>query len=63
MKPDNEKDRIWMTYIGLFETRDYKPSEVGRDRAYGFGHMNSAPGQLVIKTVKDLQVERNYKHE
>jgi hypothetical protein len=63
MSLDYEKDRIRLTYVGVFETRDYKPSDIGINRAYGFGHMNAAPGQIVIRTVKDLEVERNYKHE
>src|SRR5271170_2855926 len=41
LNPDNKKDRIWLTYVGVFETRDYKPTDVGSDRAYGFGHLNS----------------------
>ena len=62
MQVDPKKDRIWLTYIGVFETRDYQASDIGSDghgghRPFGFGHLNSAPGQLLVKTIKDLKIE------
>jgi hypothetical protein len=54
-------DTLWLTYIGLFETK--KKLEVGVDPSGkrwpdGFGHLNTAPGRLLIKTVSDTFVER-----
>ena len=59
---DRRHDRVWVTYIGLFETWDNIKSAVGSDRSGalvlgGFGPGNYAPGQLIIQTVKDAFVE------
>jgi hypothetical protein len=59
---DRERDRIWVTYIGLFETWDnlktaeYKDAR-GNPRLAGFGHLGGSPAQLFIKTAKDVTVE------
>jgi hypothetical protein len=63
MKLDQVNHRIWLTFTGVFETRDYQPSDIGGDgrggrRAFGFGHLNRAPGQILLKTVSSLNVER-----
>ena len=64
MNVDPSKDRVWLTVSGLFETRVYEPTGVstsgrGNQGASGFGHMNSAPGQLLVKGEEDPVVERD----
>lgn len=56
------RERVTLTYIGLFETRDNLENEVGRAPngttvVNGFGPGNSAPGQLYVQSVKDIVVE------
>jgi hypothetical protein len=67
MRIDPKLDRVWLTFIGLFETREFTARDVGRAggawRAFGFGHLNTAPGQLFLKTVRDLYVERGAAHQ
>jgi hypothetical protein len=68
MHIDPKVDRICMTFTGIFETRQYQAKDVGKDsdgrwRAFGFGHLNTAPGQILLKTVKDLNVERGAEHK
>jgi hypothetical protein len=58
MHIDPKLDRIWLNFTGIFETREFGSKDIGYGRAFGFGHMNSAPGQLLLKTVADLHVER-----
>jgi hypothetical protein len=58
-----ERYRIWVTYIGLFETWTNIKAAVyldksGSPRLAGFGHLGSAPAQLFIKTAEDAVVER-----
>ena len=51
--PEARVARVWLTCVGLFETRDdieHRPGD-------GFGPLNTAPGQLYIDTVKDIVVE------
>lgn len=48
--------RLVVTYLGLFETYDDLASRVvkfpdGALKGAGFGHQNSSPAQLIIKTV------------
>jgi hypothetical protein len=55
-------EKVKLTYVGLFETRENFDSEVGRDRngrsvANGFGPGNIAPGQLFVDSVRDILVE------
>lgn len=62
MAVDTKLSRLLVTFVGVFETRDYKPSDIGSDgqggrRAYGFGHLNAAPAQLLVKTVGNLVIE------
>jgi hypothetical protein len=60
------KEQVWATVVGLFETKvpldelvklvnEKKPRLVDR----GFGHMGGAPGQIVVKTLRDFRIERN----
>lgn len=60
---DPKLDRIWLNFTGIFETREFTAKDVGKadgkSRADGFGHLNSAPGQLLLKTVSGLYVERS----
>jgi hypothetical protein len=54
------KYRAWVTYEGLFETEggvEAGDDKVGPDQGVGFGHLNGAPAQLVIKTVRDIKIE------
>jgi hypothetical protein len=63
---DPKLDRIWLSFTGIFETREFTAKDVGNAdgkwRADGFGHLNSAPGQLLLKTVSGLSVERGAAH-
>ena len=59
---DPRHDRLWVTYIGLLETRQSMDIEVfvrpnGERQPVGFGHLGGAPAQILIKTVKDIVVE------
>ena len=61
-KYDQKHDRIWETYIGQFETWGNITSAVytdlnGGQHLAGFGHGGKAPGQLIVRTVKDAVVE------
>jgi hypothetical protein len=54
------KYRVWVTYVGMFETEGelgIGGGKVGPDHGTGLGHLNGAPAQLVIKTVRDLKIE------
>ena len=55
--------RVWLTYVGLLETREPFSLQVYRDKAgvkrpAGFGNGAAAPAQFVIKTVQDVVVEK-----
>ena len=56
------RDRLWITYVGRFETYDDFEHHVLRDsagsRGIGFGHLNSAPAMLIVTAVRDAFVER-----
>ena len=57
---DPKRDRLWVTYVGMFETDDESGQRVddsGRSQA-GFGHLNSAHAQLIVKDVRDAVVEQ-----
>lgn len=60
---DPKTDRIWLTFSGVFETREFTAQDVGKAdgqwRTAGYGHLGSAPGQLLLKTVGGLHVERD----
>lgn len=63
MRIDPKTDRIWLSFTGVLETREFTPKDVGKAdgqwRASGYGHLGSAPAQLLLKTVGDLHVERS----
>lgn len=59
---DAERDRLWLTYVGTFETDDesgkhIEGGDAGRSQA-GFGHLNTAHAQLIVKDVRDPVVEQ-----
>lgn len=62
MKPDREKDLVTATYVGTFRTygdlgKRTDPS--GRNPVrFGFGHLGAAPAELIIQTIKDVEVVR-----
>lgn len=56
-------DRVWITYVGMLETKSSIEEEVGLDdkggpHRLGFGHLNDAPAQLDVRTAKDVVIER-----
>jgi hypothetical protein len=57
---DSKKDRLVITYVGLFEAYDDTAQEFHPDsrstRANGFGHLNDAPAQIIVKDVKDAVI-------
>jgi len=66
MAPDPLKDRIILTYVGLFETRERLDGYIGKDandkpRGIGFGHLNAAPAQIQVKNASDPYVDRGTK--
>jgi hypothetical protein len=59
---DPKRDRLWLTYVGIFETDDesgrhMEDGDTGRSQA-GFGHLNTAHAQLIVKDVRDPVVEQ-----
>jgi hypothetical protein len=49
---------IAWTYTGVFETREVWPKMIdGRPR--GFGHLNVAPGELIVKSADDVALTLN----
>jgi hypothetical protein len=55
--------KVWLTYIGLLETREPFSLQIYTDRdgvkrPAGFGNGAAAPAQLLIKTVKDVVIEK-----
>jgi hypothetical protein len=56
---DPQRDRLWITYIGVFEAYDDDSDHALRN---GFGHLNAAPVQLIVKDVRDAVVERGPIH-
>jgi len=59
---NNDRDRLVITYIGLFEAYDDSAQEFHPDsrstRANGFGHLNGAPAQIIVSDVKDAVIEK-----
>jgi hypothetical protein len=54
--------RIWITYVGRFETRKDLSTALFRDyngglHPAGFGQLNSVPAQLVVKTQRDMTIQ------
>jgi hypothetical protein len=65
MRFDAASDKLWLTYVGLFETRE--KLEVGVDPdgkrwPVGFGHLSRAPGRLIVKTAINPFIARGKKH-
>jgi hypothetical protein len=63
MAPDPLKDRVILTYTGLFETREKLDAYIGTDACgkpwgFGFGHLNEAPAQIQVRSVSDPSVDR-----
>lgn len=56
LKVDPKKVRMFVTYEGVFETRPDSDLTCG-GRACGFGHLGGSPGQLVVRTKRDVAVK------
>jgi hypothetical protein len=58
-------DCIAWTYTGVFETRkDWTGADaktIDASRLRGFGHLNAAPGQLIVKSADDVTAIPNCK--
>jgi hypothetical protein len=59
---DTEKDRLMITYVGVFEAYDDSAQQYHPDsrstRANGFGHLNASPGQIIVKDVRAAVIEK-----
>jgi hypothetical protein len=59
---NNDRDRLMITYVGLFEAYDDSAQEFHPDghstRANGFGHLNGAPARIIVSDVKDAVIEK-----
>ena len=59
---NNDRDRLMITHIGLFEAYDDSAQEYHPDsqstRANGFGHLNAAPAQIIVSDVKDAVLRK-----
>jgi hypothetical protein len=64
---DPRKDRLWVTYVGLFWSDLGKVQQDGirndDQMQPGFGPLNAAPTELVVKDVSDPLVERPAKSD
>jgi hypothetical protein len=62
---DVTRDRLTITYVGLFEVYDDSKSGIHLDSRFvnapGFGHLNGAPAQIIVIDVKDLSIEKRPK--
>lgn len=57
---EKTKRHVWATIVGMFETRLPLTDLIDEKAPYkfrGFGHMGSAPGQILIKYLKDISIE------
>jgi hypothetical protein len=59
---DPKRDRLWLTYVGVFETYDdglekHVYVDSSGSRGVGFGHLNRSPAELIVKDVLDVSVE------
>jgi hypothetical protein len=66
MRYNRAADRLWLTYVGLFETSEKLQVATypdGRRVPMGFGHLGGAPGQLLIKIEMDPFIERGKKRK
>jgi len=55
---DRDRQYIKLTVVGMFETRVPLNRLVSRGAQMGFGHTNFLPGQILVKTIEDIVVER-----
>ncbi len=57
------EDCIAWTYTGVFETRQNwtgaEAKTIDPSRLRGFGHLNAAPGQLILKSADDVSAIPN----
>jgi hypothetical protein len=54
------KEQVLATLLGMFETRVPIENLIDEKAPYkfrGFGHMGSAPGQILIKSLKEVSIE------
>jgi hypothetical protein len=59
---DRRTEHIQATVIGVFETRtpiDDLVKHDGHNPYNGFGHMNAAPAQILVRTMTDMRIEDN----
>ena len=54
--------RVFVTYVGLFETRPNWSQWVvtgsdGRPWGIGFGHLNTAPGRIILKVAEKFEIQ------
>jgi hypothetical protein len=58
LKQRVSEDCIAWTYTGVFETRKNwtgaEAKTIEPSRLRGFGHLNAAPGQLILKSANDI---------
>lgn len=55
---DRDRQYIKLTVVGMFETRVPLSRLVSRGTEMGFGHMGYLPGHILVKTIKDIVVEK-----
>jgi hypothetical protein len=59
---NDKRDRLSITYIGVFEAYDDSAQQYHPDshstNAPGFGHLNGAPAQITVSDVKDAVIEK-----
>ncbi len=54
------KHRVVATVVGLFETLDPIDGLINNNAPFkyqGFGHEGGSPGQIIVKTVKNMRIE------
>jgi hypothetical protein len=56
---DRKNEHIRLTVIGLFETREPLTDLILKGRDNGFGHQNGIPGQILVKTVTNILIQKN----
>ncbi len=61
LEAETTKSHVRATVVGMFETvvpLDRLIDEHAPFKFRGFGHMGGAPGQILVKTVKDIRIEK-----
>jgi hypothetical protein len=58
---NRKSEHVRLTVIGVFETRSPLTDLVRDGRDNGFGHLGGSPGQILVKTMTDLRIEKNEK--